>query len=142
MKLYSFMWLFIYRSTFGILRVIRVYFYQLFFWSPCIYIYIYNRLVIYCIYSELLCICNICATYNMYHIITLLTIMYTHWHLILTMHGSSIRLSMDIRWYSTVNKAVELQYLWYLLVYTVMCFVITRRIFLYKAHYWLFFNRN
>ena len=30
------MWLFIYRSTFGILRVIRVYFYQLFFWSPCI----------------------------------------------------------------------------------------------------------
>ena len=34
------MWLFIYRSTFGILRVIRVYFYQLFFWSPCIYIYI------------------------------------------------------------------------------------------------------
>ena len=37
MKLYSFMWLFIYRSTFGILRVIRVYFYQLFYWSPCIY---------------------------------------------------------------------------------------------------------
>ena len=35
MKLYSFMWLFIHRSTFGILRVIRVYFYQLFFWSPC-----------------------------------------------------------------------------------------------------------
>ena len=36
MKLYSFMWLFIHRSTFDILRVIRVYFYQLFFWSPCI----------------------------------------------------------------------------------------------------------
>ena len=31
------MWLFIHRSTFGILRVIRVYFYQLFFWSPCIF---------------------------------------------------------------------------------------------------------